>query len=99
MIKYWCALFLVNKKVPPRHYQGDTVMLYTQIHKDERILIEFLFNVQNKSISEIAKLTNRNKSTISREIKRNSNESYEALSAQLKRNNRQWHKHSMYLLK
>ncbi|MDE7433744.1 MAG: helix-turn-helix domain-containing protein [Mycoplasmoidaceae bacterium] len=64
-------------------------MLYTQIHKDERILIEFLFNVQNKSISEIAKLTNRNKSTISREIKRNSNESYEALSAQLKRNNRQ----------
>lgn len=74
-------------------------MLYTQIHKDERILIEFLFNVQNKSISEIAKLTNRNKSTISREIKRNSNESYEALSAQLKRNNRQWHKHSMYLLK
>ncbi|ATZ21440.1 IS30 family transposase [Mesoplasma tabanidae] len=44
---------------------------YKQISLKERTLIEYLLNVQNKSVSFIAKELNRNRSTIYREIKRN----------------------------
>ncbi len=46
-------------------------MLYTQLTIDERMIIDYLYNQQHCSISFIAKELNRNKSTISREIKRN----------------------------
>ncbi len=44
---------------------------YKQLQLKERHLIDYLLNQENKSISQIAKTLKRNKSTISREIKRN----------------------------
>jgi len=86
--------------VPPSRYQGDTLMLYKQIQNNERILIDYLLNIEKKSISEIARILKRNKSTISREIKRNTkNNIYSSFDANLIAKKREWHKHSMYLLK
>lgn len=54
--------------------------------------------MRGKSISEIARLLKRNKSTISREINRNTrNGVYYSGIAQMKRNEKQWHKHSFYI--
>lgn len=47
-------------------------MQYKQLNKKEREIISQLL-AQNKTCAEIAKVLNRHKSTISREIKRNSN--------------------------
>lgn len=75
-------------------------MLYTQISKDERKIIDYLYNQQQKSISFIAKELNRSKSTISREIKRNSTENgYVFDIADEKYIKRQYHKHMMHTLK
>ena len=46
-------------------------MEYTHLSLSERNLIQHFFNYENLSISEIAKKINRSKSTISRELKRN----------------------------
>ena len=47
-------------------------MLYKHINEDQRKLIDFFFNVEKLSISEIALKLEKSKSTISREIRRNS---------------------------
>lgn len=85
--------------MPPRLYQGGLILLYKHIQENERFLIEFLFIKEHKTITQIAKILNRNKSSIARELKRNSLESYNASIANIKAKERQWHKHSMYLLK
>ncbi|MBQ3621928.1 helix-turn-helix domain-containing protein, partial [bacterium] len=46
-------------------------MKYTHLSISERNLIQHFFNDEKLSISEIAKKINRSKSTISRELKRN----------------------------
>ena len=46
-------------------------MEYTHLNLSERNLIQHFFNDEKLSISEIAKKINRSKSTISRELKRN----------------------------
>lgn len=46
-------------------------MFYNHLSKNERNLIDFLFNKGKNSISQIARSLGRNKSTISRELKRN----------------------------
>ena len=46
-------------------------MKYTQLNESERDLIQYFFNEEKLTISQIAKKINRNKSTISRELKRN----------------------------
>ena len=46
-------------------------MVYTHLSLSERNLIQHFFNDEKLSISEIAKKINRSKSTISRELKRN----------------------------
>lgn len=73
---------------------------YTQLNENERILIDHLFNKEKFSICEIANKLKRNKSTISREIKRNTiNGIYNFQHAQHKYKSRQWHKHMFYLEK
>lgn len=47
-------------------------MNYKQLTKEERHTIDILFNIKKESISTIAYQLNRSKSTISREIRRNS---------------------------
>lgn len=76
-------------------------MLYHHISESERILIDFMFNEQKKSITEIAKFLNRDKSSVSRELNRNKNKEYHynCKFANLKAKERQWHKHSMHFLK
>lgn len=55
---------------------------YKQLQQKERHLIDYLLNQENKSISQIAKILKRNKSTISREIRRNKiRDKYEANDA------------------
>ena len=49
-------------------------MEYAHLSQSERNLIQHFFNEENLSISEIAKKINRNKSTISRELKRNTSD-------------------------
>lgn len=44
---------------------------YKQLQQKERHLIDYLINQEKKSISQIGKILKRNKSTISREVKRN----------------------------
>ncbi|MEJ3586584.1 helix-turn-helix domain-containing protein [Ureaplasma urealyticum] len=48
-------------------------MKYTHLNENERFAIDLYFNYENKSITQIARILNRNKSTISRELKRNLN--------------------------
>ena len=73
---------------------------YTQLNENERTLIDHLFNIENLSISKIAQKLNRNKSTISREIKRNTIDGIYSFSfAHKKYKCRQWHKHMFYLEK
>ena len=71
-----------------------------KLSHNERYLIDILFNQEQKSISEIAKTLKRSKSTISRELKRNTFDGcYDHNVAQEKTIRRRWHNHSMYLLK
>lgn len=71
-----------------------------KLSHNERYLIDILFNQERKTISNIAKILNRSKSTISRELKRNTFDGYyNHLIAQEKTIRRRWHNHSMYLLK
>ena len=49
-------------------------MEYAHLSQSERNLIQHFFYEENLSISEIAKKINRNKSTISRELKRNTSD-------------------------
>lgn len=71
-----------------------------KLSHNERYLIDILFNQERKSQSKIAKLLNRSKSTISRELKRNTFDGYYNHEiAQEKTIERRWHNHSMYLLK
>ncbi|WPL39236.1 helix-turn-helix domain-containing protein [Malacoplasma iowae] len=44
---------------------------YKHLTKEERCLIYFLWNKEKYSMNKIAKILNKNKSTISRELKRN----------------------------
>lgn len=68
--------------------------MYKHLVESERNLIDFLFNQEKKSISEIAKLLKRNKSTISREIKRNTiNGQYNFIFAQRKYRRRFYYKY------
>lgn len=63
-------------------------------------MISHLFNVEKLFLSKIAIKLNRNKSTISREIKRNTiNGVYNFSSTHQKYKSRQWHKHIFYLEK
>lgn len=75
-------------------------MLYTQICIYERNIIEHLYNFHKKSISYISRCLDRSKSSISREIKRNTiNGIYIAEDANKKSNCRKWNKHAFYLMK
>ena len=68
--------------------------MYKHLVESERNLIDFLFNQEKKSICEIARLLKRNKSTISREIKRNTiNARYNCVLAQRKYQERFYHKY------
>ena len=75
--------------------------MYYQLNKEERYLIDKMFNIEQKSIRYIAKILNRSPSTISREIYRNTNYygKYDYEYANKKSKERSWHNHSMYLLK
>ena len=71
-----------------------------KLSHNEHFLIDILFNQERKSISEIAKILQRSKSTISFELKRNTFDGYyNHKTAQAKTIERRWHNHSMYLLK
>ena len=71
-----------------------------KLSHNERYLIDILFNQERKSISEIGRILNRSKSTISRELKRNTFDGYYNHEvAQQKAITRRWHNHAMYLLK
>ncbi|MGY6172624.1 helix-turn-helix domain-containing protein [Candidatus Mycoplasma pogonae] len=67
---------------------------YRKLSYDEKIKIDYLRNCDHKSVNQIAKILKRNKSTISREIKRNSNSegSYQFNFAQEKSKSKQLHK-------
>lgn len=68
-------------------------MKYSQLTKEERFAIDLLFNKEKRSIGQIAKILKRNKSTISKELKRNTNFGYyENEIVEFKRKNRQKHK-------
>ena len=75
--------------------------MYYQLNKEERYLIDKMFNIEQKSIRYIAKILNRSPSSISREIYRNTNYygKYDYEYANKKSKERSWHNHSMYLLK
>lgn len=71
-----------------------------KLSHNERFLIDILFNQERKTITNIARILNRSKSTISREIKRNTFDGYYNYEiAQEKTIARRWHNHSIYLLK
>ena len=71
-----------------------------KLSHNERYLIDILFNQERKSITEIGRILNRSKSTISRELKRNTFDGYYNHEvAQQKTIRRRWHNHAMYLLK
>lgn len=73
---------------------------YNHFSKNERLFIDQWYNVDHKSIREIAKLLNKSPSSVSREINRNLvNGDYVYLIADKKANERTWHNHSMYLAK
>ena len=68
--------------------------MYKHLVESERNLIDFLFNQEKKSICEIERLLKRNKSTIFREIKRNTiNARYNCVLAQRKYRERFYHKY------
>ena len=76
-------------------------MLYTHLTEKERWIIHHLFFTKKESISQIAKELNRNKSTISRELKRNLNKFgfYNPDSAQKKYIRRKGNTHIFCMLK
>ncbi len=75
-------------------------MNYKHITNDERVIIDHLFNNEKLSISEIARRIGRDKSSISREIKRNTVDGYYCFSAANDNaKERQWNKHMFYLEK
>ncbi|MDE5841915.1 MAG: IS30 family transposase [Malacoplasma sp.] len=76
-------------------------MLYKHLSENERIIIYFSFYIKNESISQIAKDLNRNKSTISRELKRNLNSFglYNPSYAQRKYRRRKRNTHIFCMLK
>lgn len=75
-------------------------MSYSQLNENDRFLIYKLYVQEKKSIISISKILNRNKSTIYREIKRNSIYGYyHYITSNVKANQRKWHKHFMYLEK
>lgn len=74
--------------------------MYYQLSKEERFLIDKMFNQEKKSIRKIAAILNRSPSTISRELKRNTSLGYYSFEiADKKSFDRSWHNHSMFLLK
>ncbi|WPL36680.1 helix-turn-helix domain-containing protein [Malacoplasma iowae] len=52
---------------------------YKHLTKEERCLIYFLWNKEKYSMNKIAKILNKNKSTISRELKRNTSSNRDLL--------------------
>ena len=72
---------------------------YYHLTREERHLIDFLFNEEHISINQIAKKIGRNKSTISREIKRNLNHygEYQFYTADKKAFKRHSHKYLFHL--
>ena len=75
-------------------------MEYAHLSQSERNLIQHFFNEENLSISEIAKKINRNKSTISRELKRNTSDYfYDAEVANKKALSRHRNKYFFHNLK
>jgi len=73
---------------------------YNHFSEKERFFIEIAFNIEHKSIREIAKNLGKSPSSVSREIKRNSfNGKYIAQYANSLSKERTWHSHSMYLFK
>ena len=69
-------------------------MNYHHLDQNERNLIQYLFNVEQISISKIARRLNKNKSTIARELKRNCfNGFYDAEIAHKKAFNRHRNKY------
>ena len=71
-----------------------------KLSHNESYLIDIWFNQERKSISEIGRILNCSKSTISRELKRNTFDGYYNHEvAQQKTIRRRWHNHAMYLLK
>ena len=75
-------------------------MEYAHLSQRERDLIQHFFNEENLSISEIAKKINRNKSTISRDLKRNTSDYfYDAEAAHKKALSRHRNKYFFHNLK
>lgn len=73
---------------------------YNHFSENDRFLIDTLYNAEHKSIREIAKILQKNPSSVSREIKRNKvYGDYVYLIAQNKAKDRSWHCHSFYLHK
>ena len=69
-------------------------MNYHHLNQNERNLIQYLFNIEQISISKIARRLNKNKSTIARELKRNCfNGFYDAEIAHKKAFNRHRNKY------
>ena len=48
-------------------------MKYKHLNENDRYMIDILFNQEKRSISQIGRILKKNKSTISRELKRNLN--------------------------
>lgn len=75
-------------------------MGYLQLNENDRFLIYKLYEQEKKPISLIAKILNKNRSSIYREIKRNSIYGYyHYVTSNIKSNERKWNKHFLYLEK
>ncbi|WPL36596.1 helix-turn-helix domain-containing protein [Malacoplasma iowae] len=74
---------------------------YKHLTKEERCLIYFLWNKEKYSMNKIAKILNKNKSTISRELKRNTSSTgiYYSSSAHKKYIRRKSNCHMFFMLK
>ena len=64
----FCLWVLTNKKIISIR---DTYEHYKHLRKEERYLIYLLWNKEKYSMNKISKILNKNRSTISRELKRN----------------------------
>ncbi|WPL37934.1 IS30 family transposase [Malacoplasma iowae] len=74
---------------------------YKHLTKEERCLIYFLWNKEKYSMNKIAKILNKNKSTISRELKRNTSSTgiYYSSTAHKKYIRRKSNCHMFFMLK